>query len=116
MSDIITNNNISKVQSYIAMKKQSTPYYATSEEASNIVTDYDSFPYTRWFRGVYNSERPIIAEREAGWRVRNDSCYDYKPNKDKSQNPDHCFEYPCSTVFPCKNTKEYVPECINYYR
>ena len=117
MSDEITNNNINTVQKLIELKKKSQPYYTSTDDASNIMTDYDNFPYTRWFRGVYNSSVPIVAEREAGWRIRNDSCYEYKPEKPKENvYPNNCFEYPCSTVFPCKNTKEISQECINYYR
>jgi hypothetical protein len=116
MSDAITNNNIMIVQKMIELKKSNKPFITANNYASTIINDYDNFPYTRWFRGVYNSERPIIAEREAGWRIRNDSCYNYVNEKKESMNFSHCFEYPCSTVFPCKNTKEVSQECLNFYR
>ena len=116
MSDTINNNNIMSLQKLIELKKKNQPFFATSEDASNIITDFDHFPYTRWFRGIYNSEKPIVIEREAGWRNRNDLCYSYTNDKKENFTINHCFEYPCSTVFPCKNTKEVVQECLNFYR
>ena len=79
------------------------PYYATVKEAGEVLTDYDTFPYPRWFRGVYDSPVPIVAEREAGWRPRHDSCYKMeKPCSEvASKYPNHCMQSACSTVYPC---------------
>ena len=30
------------------------PYYATKNSVTKTMTDMDHFPYTRYFRGVYN--------------------------------------------------------------
>jgi hypothetical protein len=103
LTPYINNTNVDNVRKQIFYKQQSTPYHSTINEASQVLTDFDSFPYKRWFRGVYNSEDPIVIEREAGWRPRHDNCY--KPTEPccetKIPYPDHCFEVPCSTVYPC---------------
>ena len=95
--------NVKNIREQILFKESSIPYMATVREAKGVSTDYDSFPYNRYFRGKYNSERPIVAEREAGWRVREDDCYKLsRPACDVDTSyPDHCFQVPCSTVFPC---------------
>lgn len=75
-SQIINNNNVDRVRKMIYEKEfNCKPFYATIGNSESIVTDYDVFPYPRWFRGVYNSDRPVVAEREAGFRQRNDNCY-----------------------------------------
>ncbi len=96
--------NIENVRAQIAAKKAShSPYYSTSAQALGVVTDHDTFPYPRYFRGVPGSHIPVVAEREAGWRHRNDSCYHVKPPPDiaVSAYPNNCFQAPCSTVYPC---------------
>lgn len=101
-SERITALNISNVRDQISRKKGSGPYYATMEQTTNVLTDYDTFPYPRWFRGVPDSSRPIVAEREAGWRVRHDNCYRIsEPAELHYTYPNHCFEAACSTTFPC---------------
>jgi len=74
----INDDNVSNIRSQIMMKKGSDPYYATASQAKSVTTDYDTFPYPRWFRGIPSSTVPIVAEREAGWRPRHDSCYTIK--------------------------------------
>ena len=68
-----------------------------------IQNDYDVFPYPRWFRGEVKSDKPIIAEREAGWVPKNT----FKPKipKEEVKAPTTCFQNPCSVVYPC-----YAPE------
>ena len=101
---VVNASNIANIQNQIARKKSSRPYAATVTEAVQVLTDYDTFPYHRYYKGVPTSTVPIIAEREAGWRPRHDSCYDlvepsswppYPPY------PNDCFQTACSTVFPC---------------
>ena len=71
-------NNIQNVRNQIALKKQSLPYYGTSADALSIITDYDTWPYPRRFRGIPASAAPVLMEREAGWRgVYNNA---YRPN------------------------------------
>lgn len=76
------------------------PYYATNRTIGKVVTDFDDFPYNRWYRGVYDNPAPVIIEREAGYRHVEKNCYITKPET-KSEYPKHCFEGPCSTIYPC---------------
>lgn len=107
--ELINDNNVSNVRKEIDRKLKSIPYYATQNVTASIVTDMDSFPYTRYYRGVYNSPKPTVFEREAGWRVRNDGCYSVITEKENCPYPNHCFEAPCSTVWPC------YPEYLKRY-
>jgi hypothetical protein len=98
----INLRNVQNIRYQILKKSKSFPYYATIETATSVLTDKDSFPYTRSWRGEHESTVPIVLEREAGWRPRHDKCYKVQPSIDTvSSYPDHCFEAPCSTVFPC---------------
>lgn len=97
-----TENNINTVRNQIQMKKGFNPYYSTSEDAGTTITDMDHFPYTRFYRGKYNSNIPIVFEREAGWRPLRQSCYSMNNCKiPEQETPNHCFEGACSVVFPC---------------
>jgi hypothetical protein len=93
--------NINNIRNEIEKKKQPYPYFATVNTEKMIVTDYDSFPYQRWFRGVPTSNIPIVAEREAGWRLRKDNCYKAEQTPQLKFYPKHCFESGCSVVYPC---------------
>jgi hypothetical protein len=99
----VNDQNVNYVREQIQGKKSFNPYYATAENVSKILTDYDTFPYPRWYRGVPNESRPVIAEREAGWRQQQPNCYKVmKPVEEREyEYPNHCFEGPCSTVYPC---------------
>lgn len=105
----INDSNVNNVRVQIARKKQSVPYHATAHDSSGVITDYDSFPYTRWFRGVPESSKPIVAEREAGWRPRHDRCYRFSQPAAKSHYPNHCFQGPCHFTHPC------YPEYLTKY-
>ena len=99
-------NNIDSIHYQIDHKlNYNVPYYATRESTQTIVTDMDHFPYKRYFRGVYYENKPVVMDREAGFRPRRDSCYTLNsvpsPNK-----PNYCWEYPCSSVRPCKPNKD----------
>ena len=99
-------NNSEFIQKEIQEKKKFGRYYfPTSEQSSSVITDQDHFPYKRYFRGVYDSPYPTIMEREAGFRPRNDNCYKPMGNPE-AKKVDYCWQYPCSTVFPCKPDKE----------
>lgn len=104
----INNNNVQNIRGQIDMKKGHNPFFATGLSAQQVLTDYDTFPYPRWFRGVPQSTRPIVAEREAGWRNRNDNCYKLAtPVEVTYTYPNTCFEGPCSLVLPCySNSKK----------
>ena len=100
----INQHNVDNVRRQIQLKKGSKPYHATMTQAVQVLTDYDTFPYPRYFRGVPDSNAPIVAEREAGWRQRRDSCYQVKEPIGLPQYPpypNNCFQTACSTVFPC---------------
>ena len=103
LTPVLNQNNVDQVRDMIAQKKSDQPYFATVGTAGSVITDFDHFPYNRYFRGVYSSPTPIVAEREAGFRPRHDSCYSVKipDNHETSPYPNHCFESACSTVYPC---------------
>jgi hypothetical protein len=97
----VTDSNISFVRKQIQLKQGHEPYYGTINQTSAILTDMDHFPYTRFYRGVPDSSKPIIYEREAGWRPQRDSCYNVNKCQQSNNYPNHCFESACSTVYPC---------------
>lgn len=100
------NNNLKQIHHLINEKKKYTPFYGTLQEAGSIITDYDHFPYTRWYRGIPDSYNPVIAEREAGFRtIENNCCYFPKKHVDIVR-PKYCYQPPCSTVFPCYTNKD----------
>jgi hypothetical protein len=101
---IVNQSNVKNIRQQIARKKESTPYHATVTQSVQVLTDYDTFPYPRYYRGVPDSTVPIIAEREAGWRPRHDTCYSVVEPNDVPlypEYPNNCFQAACSTVFPC---------------
>ena len=100
-TSVINNANVQNVRDQIAIKKGSLPYLATVNQSSQVVTDYDTFPYPRYFRGVPESTVPIVAEREAGWRPRHDNCYKVLEPQGEIRYPNHCWQGPCSLVLPC---------------
>jgi len=93
--------SIEHVRSMIRNKTQSSPYLANNKSVLPVVTDMDHHPYTRFYRGVYYYPDPIIFEREAGWRNVNNACYNLNAPPQEEEMPQHCYEAPCSTVFPC---------------
>jgi hypothetical protein len=96
------NANVNNIRHQIEQKKQSKPFYATLKDGSSVLTDYDHFPYTRYYRGVPESYKPIVAEREAGWRPIHNNCYKVEdPTTKQLNNHKNCFETACSVVYPC---------------
>lgn len=114
----ITKQNIDIVRNQIQYKlNYNSPYYATPCAIKQVVNDYDNFPYQRFYRGVYNRHEPTVMERETGWRVWNNPCYREQVTPNIKSNP-YCWQYPCSTVFPCdkkayKKASETKPSSIN---
>ena len=100
---IKTAANIEKVKEQIERKKTHSPYFATVEHSNQIWTDYDVFPYTRFFRGEPLSSEPIAAEREAGWMMRDYKYYKMSTISEipKPEPPNNCFQSACSTIIPC---------------
>ena len=97
----INQTNVNNVRKQILRKQSSTPYFSTEQNGAGVLTDFDSFPYQRFYRGVPESDKPIVLEREAGWRPRHDNCYKLPPVNNPEVYPDHCFEVACSTTYPC---------------
>jgi len=118
-------NAIEYVRAQIAKKNSSSPYFANGTSIANVITDYDHTPYDRWFRGVYYFPDPVIAEREAGFRPIQNSCYEVVQKPKETKQFVGCFEPPCSTVFPCISAetdyekvrdKHINMECLVEYR
>ena len=103
----------------IAQKQLSTPHFGTSNEAIKIITDFDHFPYTRFYRGSTTFQDPIVIEREAGWRFRRDTCYIPKNCPQPVLYPNHLFENACSTTLPSNSPpviSKPSDDCIVQYR
>lgn len=98
------SENDTRIQNEIWKKVQGDPYFATRSTTQISQTDMDHFPYTRFFRGVYDSFDPVIHSREAGYRHKS-GCYDrYVLGDDRFRRPiypNHCFQMSNFTVTPC---------------
>ena len=92
------------VQKNIQLKNSFTPYHQFGNQIKNVVTDVDHFPYTRFYRGVYNMNTPVIWEREAGYKRLNNNGYDFTPIY-SIQKPTYSFQVPCSTILPSDFTE-----------
>jgi hypothetical protein len=77
------------------------PFESLGSDIQHVITDVDHFPYTRFYRGVYNDTKPHIWQREAGYhRLENDR---YKENLLYITKPHHSpTQIPCSTILPRK--------------
>ena len=105
----INYNNVNNIQEQIKNKKQPNPYFATTKQSKSVITDYDTFPYPRYFRGKPESSLPIVAEREAGWRPRHDDAY--KSKVDLELTPDCVMGSPSSNFL--KLYKEEIYHCYD---
>jgi hypothetical protein len=90
--------NIANIRNQIEKKNGNKPHIATTEDCKQVLTDYDVFPYTRFFRGVATFPEPIVAEREAGFMIKNNKIIVFEKS---DPYPNHCFQSSCSTVRPC---------------
>lgn len=95
------SNNIKYIRQQIIKKNESTPYYAYQNTVKHVVDDMDHFPYNRFYRGQAKQPKPIVFEREAGYRQRHGKCYKPLIKATPNEKPQHCFEGPCSVVYPC---------------
>ena len=103
-TSIVNQSNVQNVREQIQRKKGSQPYHATVTQSVQVLTDYDTFPYPRYYRGVPDATVPIVAEREAGWRPRHDTCYEVIEPSDLPvypKYPNHCFSSSCDITYPC---------------
>ena len=104
------NSNLASIRSDIMNKlKSSKPYFATKEQAREIVTDYNEFPFHRFWRPAYD-----LYKREAGWHPVVPNKLQLCPSCDKNNCLVSCFQYPCSTVLPCNDMSS--NKCITLYR
>ena len=103
LTPLINQQNVESVRNMIDQKKNyCRPYYANSKTVTNVITDQDHFPYTRYFRGVSYYPEPVVFEREAGWREVKNPCYKTVGCESlPSPYPNHCFEQSCSGTYPC---------------
>ena len=101
LTNEINDQNILNIRYLINKKKETQPFFATMYDTSAVLTDMDNFPYKRFFRGDFNSDNPIVFEREAGWRPTQNNCYKIQDPLKSLNNNNICFESACSTVYPC---------------
>ena len=120
----MNERSIETIRKQISKKTSDRPYFSSGNIVSNVVTDMDHQPYSRWFRGVYNYPDPVIMEREAGFRQIEDQCYTVSVPPHAPEEHHLCFEPACSTVFPCNpekydnrsNMDRFNKLCIVQYR
>jgi hypothetical protein len=58
-------------------------HIADQNEIKNSTTDRDTFPYPRYYRGVFQNETPQIYLRKAGYLKRSDYLYNHNSIKNK---------------------------------
>ena len=112
----IIDVNISNIRSQITSKQSNNPHFGSFNEIQKTITDFDHFPYNRFYRGIYYSKNPIIIEREAGWRPQRNECYTPTSCMDPPEYPNHCFEGSCSLIAPCQTpyTKHTQVNVVQY--
>lgn len=100
---------------HMTAKKSEVDSDYTPVTNSHVMTDNDSFPYTRAWRGIHDSEEPIFWGRRAGWRPQQVQAYNKTDCGYTTVSPrtDYCWQIPCSTVLPC-HRKNYL--CDSYDR
>jgi hypothetical protein len=107
------------MNSQIAQKTDySRAYYGRDTTILDQPLKMCEFPFKGYFRGIYDSDNPIVYDRKPGWTNR---CVNIRPMY-QSSTPNLCWETPCSTVFPC-SPKDSIdkaqldvrihPSCIN---
>lgn len=98
-----TSSNVRNIRQEILRKNSSFNPYHVNHTIYSVNNDYDEFPYPRWFQAEVKSDKPVIAEREAGWVPKRTM----KPKipKEEIKPMNTCFQNACSIVYPC-----YAPE------
>ena len=106
LSQNINEHNLNSIKKQIELKKGNKPFLATTEHATGVITDHDVFPYPRYFRGIAISNIPVVAEREAGWRNRNNDCRSLNIRSVNIEDPipSIYFQTPANTVIPYGST------------
>lgn len=96
-----TRQSIDFVRKQIQRKNSNSVYMSNGSNVLKTVTDIDTWPYPRNYRGVYYYPDPIVMEREAGYRKVHNNCYEMIVPFEKDKEPVNCFETACSTIYPC---------------
>lgn len=92
-----TSKNEKIIKEQITLKQMYEPTFVNNTVYS-VNNDYDVFPYTRWYKGIASSDKPHVADREAGW-IPKKIVKKVKPAKPEESKM--CFQAPCSVVYPC---------------
>jgi len=106
--DVPRPEGLTKLQMWARRRgNPDTRQWGTGGEIAQSVTEYDSFPYTRWWRGVPGDGTPVVHPRIAGWYPRQDSAYRINQYavSEYDRRPHHCFQASCSQKLP--STGEY---------
>lgn len=94
------------MEKFVSMKNNyDCPFYANGQTVKEFPTDMDHFPFTRHYRGEFESSKPVVFSRQAGYRPRDDCCYIPSFCPGVVEKPNHCFQGPCSLITPCKPPK-----------
>lgn len=100
-------NTTNQIKNLIPLKERknnfSLPYYANKNTITAFPTDITDFPYTRFYRGIYNMNEPIIFDREPGLSKKLFYKIQNKKEGLVTKPAPYFFEYPCSTVVPPQN-------------
>ena len=91
ITPLVNSSNVMNIRDQIARKTSSNPFFATTAQSAGVLTDFDVFPYPRYFRGRPGASAPIVAEREAGFRQRHDDCYSVEIPPQLPTYPNNCF-------------------------
>lgn len=97
------------LENQIRLKNSHLPYHGTIDDLKISRTGMEHFPYTGFYRGVYNRQCNNVYNRKVGWNPR---CQKKMLKKDlKLLKPNVCFQYPCDVILPC-----HYEECLTLYR
>ena len=111
------NQNIENIKRQIFIKNNgSNPYFATTLNNKNVITEYDHFPFTRYWKGKPLADNVYVDGREAGFRIRDDKCYK-GCNVSEVVKPNVCFQFSYNKP-PCdpEIQNNLASNCIISYR
>jgi hypothetical protein len=98
--NLLHQRNIQNIKNQIFIKNNSqNTYYATTMNNKNVITEYDHFPYTRFWKGIPKSSHNYVDSREAGWNRREDKCYKGCGVSQEMFPPQVCFQYTYAPQF-----------------
>ncbi len=100
-----------------SMLDSESAYFPPPEEIYQTQTDINVWPYNRQFRGKAASLHPIVWEREAGYQQILPQTSVLSTVGIPMLQKDTCFQYPCSTILPCKSEPKFQAsqsDCVYY--